>query len=302
MKFSIVIPNYNGSHLLKKNLPKVIKAAEDAEIIVVDDASTDDSLKILKTSFPEVRVVRHRTNQRFAIACNSGVNAARGNIIVLLNSDVFPELDFLQPMRRHFEDEQMFAVGCMEIVGEKTRGKSTGKFQQGMLVHAEAQDRKPGPTLWAFGGSGAFSHEKWLKLGGMDALFRPAYWEDIDLSYRAWKRGWKVVFEPKSRVYHQPESTNISAFGRARIRRIASKNQLLFVWKNITDSKLIVSHLIWFPLRLLVSVVKGDGAFLWGSLHALWQLPEAVRKRHLEKQEMKVTDESLLKLFEEDVR
>ena len=298
MKFSIVIPNYNGSHLLKKNLPKVIKAAEDAEIIVVDDASTDDSLKTL-SSFPAVRVVRHRTNQRYAIACNNGVNAALGDIIVLLNSDVFPELDFLQPMRRHFEDEQTFAVGCMEIVGEKTRGKSTGKFQQGMLVHAEAQDRKPGPTLWAFGGSGAFSREKWLKLGGMDALFRPAYWEDIDLSYRAWKRGWKVVFEPKSRVYHQPESTNISAFGRARIRRIASKNQLLFVWKNITDSKLIVSHLIWFPLRLLVSVVKGDGAFLWGSLHALWQLPEALHSRSREKSESVVSDREVLQRCKE---
>lgn len=295
MKFSIVIPNYNGAHLLKKNLPHVLKAAKGAEIIVVDDASTDDSVKVLKKEFPEIRLLVNPKNLRFAKTCNAGVDKAKGEIIVLLNTDVWPEKDFLKPLRSHFEDKRVFAVGCMEIVDSKTRGKSIGKFEKGLVVHQEAPDRKPGYTLWAFGGSAAFSREKWLKLGGMDHLYRPAYWEDIDLSYRAWKQGWEVRFEPKSRAHHEPESTNIAAFGRRRIRRIASKNQLLFVWKNIQDRNLIFDHLLWMPLRFMIAFFKGDIAFVLGSFQALLQLPEVIRKRAQAKRNIKIGDSDVLR-------
>jgi GT2 family glycosyltransferase len=135
MKFSIVIPNYNGAHLIRKNLPVVLEAVKDAEVIVVDDASNDDSVKLLKSKFPQVRLVVNPKNLRFAKACNAGVNKAKGEVIVLLNNDVWPEKDFLKPLKSHFTDKQVFAVGCMEIVDSKTRGKSTGKFEKGLLVH-----------------------------------------------------------------------------------------------------------------------------------------------------------------------
>lgn len=290
MKFSIVIPNYNGVHLLKKNLPVVIKAAKNAEIIVVDDASTDDSVKLLREQFPQVNLVVNQQNLRFAKACNAGVNKAKGEIIVLLNTDVWPEKDFLKALVPHFKDDGVFAVGCLEIVGSETRGKATGKFEKGLLVHQEASERQPGPTLWAFGGSAAFSRKKWLELGGMDHLYSPAYWEDIDLSYQAWKRGWEIRFEPRSRVHHEPESTNIDAFGRKRIEKIASKNQLLFVWKNIHDRKYILQHLIWLPWRFAAAVLKGNSAFVLGTFQALRQLPEAMQARRKEKKVAKISD------------
>ena len=299
MKFSIVIPNYNGSHLLKENLPKVIKAAEDAEIIVVDDASTDDSLKTL-ASFPAVRVVRHRTNQRFAKACNSGVAAARGELVVLLNSDVAPQQNFLEFLSKHFENKKIFAVGCMEIVGKKKRGKSTGRFEQGLLVHNQAKDMGAGPTLWAFGGSAAFDRGKWLMLGGMDPLFRPAYWEDIDLSYRAWKRGWEVRFEPASIVYHEPESTNLVAFGSLRMKIISTRNQILFVWKNIHSRTLIAKHLIWLTKHSASALLRGDITFLKGIGGALLRLPETLKKRDEEKTNTTVSDEAVLRQFENE--
>lgn len=297
MKFSIVIPNYNGADLLKKNLPKVIAAAKGQEVIVVDDASTDDSVRVLKEHFPQVRLIINQQNLRFARACNVGVREARGEIILLLNSDVWPEKDFLDPLASHFKNQAVFAVGCQEIVNGKTRGKSGGRFEKGLLVHREAPDRDPGLSLWAFGGSAAFSREKWLKLEGLDSLFRPAYWEDIDLSYRAWKRGWEVRFEPKSKVHHEPESTNLTAFGETRIRRIASKNQLLFVWKNIHDRKLIIEHLIWLPLQVLRALFRGDGAFVSGAILATFQLPEALGKRKKESQAATRSDSSILDEF-----
>lgn len=297
MKFSIVIPNYNGAHLLENNLPKVLEAAEGQQVIVVDDASTDGSVKLLKAKFPRVDLIENPQNLRFARACNRGVESAKNEVIVLLNSDVWPEKDFLDPLTQHFRDERVFAVGCMEIINAHNRGKSTAVFEKGLLVHADVPDRKAGPTFWAFGGSAAFDRKKWETLGGMDELFRPAYWEDIDLSYRAWKRGWEVLFEPKSRVHHEPESTNVNAFGRERIRRIASKNQILFVWKNIHDPGLFQEHLMWMPLQLLKSLLKGDGALIKGFLLSLGQLAEVLRARSDAKKHVQRSDSEILQKF-----
>ena len=94
---SLIIPNYNGRQLLAENLPQVMAAARGAEVIVVDDASTDDSVAWLKQRYPLVRLVSLKQNRRFARACNAGVKAARGEIVVLLNNDVSPQVDFLTP-------------------------------------------------------------------------------------------------------------------------------------------------------------------------------------------------------------
>ena len=287
VKFSIVIPNYNGRHLLKKNLPAVLKACRawgktDWEVIVVDDASTDGSLGFLKNNYSQIKVVEHQKNQRFAAACNSGVNAAKGEIVVLLNNDVVPELDFLKPLLVHFKNLEVFAVGCKEknIKDGKVvySGRGLGKFKRGFLVHWRAEDQDRTDTLWATAGSMAVNRKKWLKLGGMDTLFRPAYWEDIDLSWRAKKQGWKVFFEPKSEVFHQHETTNIAAFGKKQMKKYAYKNQFLFVWKN-GNGKMLCSHFVWFPYHLIKAIIKGDWLFLEGFLLALMQLPGAIKRR-----------------------
>ena len=302
MKFSIVIPNYNGAHLLQKNLPAVLKAAGNNEVIVIDDASTDKSQELLKKDYPQVNLVINPKNLRFAKTCNKGVKQAKGEIIVLLNTDVCPQPDFLKALEPHFTDPKVFAVGCQELVDGKSRGKAIGWYENGLLIHREASDRNPGPTLWAFGGSGAFRREMWLKLQGMDTLFHPAYWEDIDLSYRAWKRGWEVRFEPQSIVHHEPESTNVSTFGRERIRRIAAKNQILFVWKNIHDPAMILSHIAWLPWLFLRAILRNDRAFVTGTLQAFLQLPQATRKRWKEKRLSVVPDREVLGNFDERER
>jgi len=288
IEISLIIPNWNGQRLLEKNLPAVFKACQEWgknekwEIIVVDDASSDDSLIFLKKRFPEIKIVAHQKNKRFAAACNSGVEAAKGKIVVLLNNDVSPELNFLKPLLRHFNDPLVFAVGCKEKDEKRGKviysGRSKGKFRRGFLVHWRAKNQNKTETLWATGGSMAVDRKKWLELGGMDVLFRPAYWEDIDLSWRAKKRGWRIVFEPKSVVNHHHESTNITAFGQRQMKKFAYKNQFLFVWKN-GDVKMILSHLFWLPYHLFRAVLKGNWLFLKGFLLALAQIPEVVERR-----------------------
>jgi GT2 family glycosyltransferase len=287
--FSIVIPNYNGRRLLERNLPEVLKAAKkqgkEFEVIVVDDASTDDSVSFLKKKFPQVKIVLHFQNQRFAAACNSGVQIAKGEVVVLLNNDVAPEPNFLLSLLTHFKDKDVFAVGCREKskLGNKIifSGRSEAKFEKGFLIHWRAENQDLSDTFWAAGGSMAVSREKWLKLGGMDPLFRPAYWEDIDLSWRAGKRGWKILFEPKSVVNHNHETTNIMAFGKKRMKVYAYKNQFLFVWKN-GNARMILSNILWLSYHLLRATLSGDWLFWQGFFMALRQLPELVKQRRMD--------------------
>src|SRR5690349_14808719 len=107
LQVSIIIPNYNGEELLAKHLPDVIKAYKNdrnniLEILLVDDASIDRSLKMVKKFFPEVRTYRHRVNRGFSSAVNTGVRYAKGDLVCLLNTDVSPEGKFLVSVLPHF--------------------------------------------------------------------------------------------------------------------------------------------------------------------------------------------------------
>lgn len=272
MKTSIVITNYNGQDLLKKNLPFVVKAALNKEIIVVDDASTDNSVQFVTNNFPQIKIIKNSRNLRFAESCNRGVNKAKGRIVILLNNDVKPKKDFLKPLLKNFNDPLVFSVGCKEIEFKNGRkiesGRAQGEFKKGFLVHWKAKDQTKRHTLWTFGGSMAVDRKKYLDLGGFDKLYKPAYWEDIDLCWRARKKGWKILFEPKAIVYHRHETTNIKVLGKRKMEIAAYKNQILFMWKNIRGYKLLW-HFVWLPYHLLFTTIRSKGLFLLGFLKAV---------------------------------
>ena len=192
MSVSMIIPNYNGKKLLEKYLPSVFLSLEESdEVIVVDDHSSDSSIEFLRSKYPQVQIVQNVTNRRFAFSCNQGVHEAKNEICVLLNNDVQPSVGFLDPLVQALnKSERVFAVGCLEKnLDGKLSGRSSGEFRRGLLVHWRAKDQKKTSTLWASGGSMAFRKSLWNKLGGMDETFAPAYWEDIDICYRAVKSG-----------------------------------------------------------------------------------------------------------------
>lgn len=266
---SVVIPNYKKLPLIK-HLPAVIKACPNAEIIVVDDASPDDTVAYLKANFPQVKVVVNQVNERFAVSCNNGVNAASGKIIVLLNSDVAPKPNFLKPLLAHFSDPQVFAVSCLEIQRHGRSGRNRCQFKRGFLIHSAAPV-VAGKNCWATGGSSAFDRQKYLQAGGMDRLYHPAYWEDIDLSWQAREKfGWQILFEPKSQVFHNHETTNVSVFGQRQMELMAMRNQILFVWKNIRGWRL-VQHFLWLPYHLIFTTIRTKGIFVVAFFKALWQ-------------------------------
>lgn len=299
---SIIIPTYNGLELLKKNLPKVIRAVGEAEIIVVDDASSDGTKIDLGKLFPQIKLITLKRNSRFAAAVNRGVKESSGQIVVLLNNDVVPKINFLEPLLKPFKDDWVFAVGCQEKEGdnqdtESIQGRATGSWKRGLLLHQKGEVTQGGSTLWVFGGSGAFRKSMWQQIGGMDELMSPAYEEDRDLGYRAWKRGWKLLYEPKSVVYHRHESTNKQFLGRRMMEISSYQNQFLIVWKNITETKKIIQHLLWLPYHLSVTNYRSGGRLGEGFRQAMRKLPQILAKRKIEVTETVMSDDQILQQF-----
>lgn len=291
---SIIIPNFNGEKLLEKNLPYVLEAKKREEnkiieIVVVDDASTDGSISLLRNKFPEVKVIKHKVNRGFASSVNTGVRSSKGTILTLLNTDVLPEADFLFSVLPHFEDDDIFGVS----LHERGFGYAKGKFLDGFIVHSPGnEDATSHSTFWISGGSGVVRRDYWNLLGGLDEkLFSPFYWEDLDLSYRALKRGFALIWEPNAIVSHEHEAT-VRELSQKQRELIQERNQLLLIWKNLTSPVLFRKHLVGLLRRILM-----HPGYIRVFVSALAKIGGAKAAREKEKRESKISDEAIFSRF-----
>ncbi len=290
---SVVIPNWNGRDLLAKYLPyleRALAANPANEIVVVDNGSTDGSAEFVRQNFPRVKLLALDKNLGFGGGSNAGFRAASNDVVVLLNSDMRVEPDFLAPLLAGFTDEKVFAVSCQIFLADPDRvreetGLTQGWWESGALRVRHRIDSAVSnlyPCFYGGGGSCAFDRKKFLELGGFDSLLAPFYLEDTDLGYMAWKRGWKVLYQPKSVVYHEHRGTIGKRFTEAQIQAVLKKNFILFCWKNIHRWGKLVPHLFFTYAGALVSMAFGDEigrpnlAGLW---RAFLSLPKAVRSR-----------------------
>ncbi len=317
---SIVIPSWNGRFLLEEMFPSLLAAAGEFsrktggswEIIVVDDGSVDDTVAWIE-GFPEKRVklITLRRNKGFAAACNVGFLACHNDIVILLNNDVSVHKDFLLPLFEHFENESVFGV-TFKALGrdQKTfcNGGKIGEFRMGFWKAFRNYDVSEGflstlddkLPLYSFsvcGGFCAFDRRKLLEVGGFEELMSPFYWEDVELSYRAWKHGWSILYDPRSLVFHDASTTIRGAFNRVRINRINIRNRFIFIWKNLHDTGMMSLHLLSLLLLLAQALLTVKISFFLGFRDALLRLPQILPKRRAEKKATKVTDRAIRKLF-----
>ncbi|MDH4157069.1 MAG: glycosyltransferase [candidate division Zixibacteria bacterium] len=311
---SIIIPNYNGEKLIPVFLPTVIKAAREyagqCEIIFVDDCSTDNSLKVIevyRSSFSGLTVVKSDINGGFSKSCNLGISRARNEILFFLNSDVALEAGYFSYFSRHFDDPDLFAVTtCGFAYGSQQPidGIKNGYWRRGFLRFSEnyfdetIQSAGLTPPYLSFNIQGAYffaDAAKIHQLGGFDELYSPYIYEETDLAYRALKRGWKIVYEPRCRAYHQVSSSLSSVAGRFRIKRVSCRHRLLFTWKNIHSRRLLWAHFFFLALRL-ASLNAAEWVGLAGALRRMRAV--ATRRRH-EKECALRSDEELLRFFDD---
>jgi GT2 family glycosyltransferase len=315
---SIVIPTWNGRHLLERFLPSVFAAADryhetsgaDVQVIIVDDGGTDDTAFWLATAHPRrAELFMKRYNEGFAHACNTGFEHARHPVVFLINNDVEVDPEAIAPLARHFAAPDVFAVASLTTNLETGVASGVGKlgsFSRGFLrVHAGYMPKAPGrdyPSIFASGGASAFSREKLRALGGFDTLYAPFYWEDVELSYRAWKRGWRVLFEPESRVRHQVSSTIGRSFARHHVRAVEHRNRLLAHWVHVHDPAMWRSHRRRVAMLAVAAPFRLDLAFLDGLVQALGRRGVAMRRREVERAAARRTDAEVLAVFDELAR
>ncbi|MBS1854099.1 MAG: glycosyltransferase [Acidobacteria bacterium] len=290
---SVVIPNWNGRDLLEKYLPSVVEALAGNprnEIVVVDNGSEDGSADFLRERFPQITLVALPENLGFGGGSNAGFRAASNDIVVLLNSDMRVAPDFLAPLLEGFRDPDVFAVSCQIFFTDPGKlreetGLTQAWWQDGGLRVRHRDD--PGvtglfPCFYGGGGSCAFDRRKFLELGGFDPLLEPFYLEDTDLGYMAWKRGWKVFYQPRSIVYHEHRGTIGKKFTPDFIQDVLRKNYLLFCWKNIHELPRLAGHFFFAWSGAFLAVLFGELP-LRPNLRAIWkafrQLPQAIRSR-----------------------
>jgi O-antigen biosynthesis protein len=306
---TVVIPNWNGRDLLERYIPSIVTALAGNganEILVVDNGSVDGSADFLRANFPQVTVLALPENLGFGGGSNAGFRAAKNDIVVLLNSDMRVASDFLAPLLEGFRDPEVFAVSCQIFFSDAARlreetGLTQGWWQDGTLrVRHRIDDQVDDlfPCFYGGGGSCAFDRHKFLALGGFDPLLAPFYLEDADLGYMAWKRGWKVLYQPRSVVFHEHRGTIGKKFSPEFIQAVLKKNYILFCWKNIHEWPRLAGHFFFAWSGAALAVLFGD-VHLRPNLAALWwafkQLPQAARSRRRALELAAITDTEALK-------
>jgi GT2 family glycosyltransferase len=241
---SVVIPNFNGKRLLEENIPPLKKALElcgaEYEIIIPDDASTDSSITFLEETYPEIRIISSSINRGFAPNANSGIAACTRDLVFLMNTDIRITGDYFSPQFAYFDDPSTFGVMGQVIGLNDDRVLDTAKYPQLALsglrttknFHIEPEDPAFSvPTLFLTGANALMDRKKLMILGGFDEAFAPFYSEDVELSLRAWRLGWKCRYEPRS-VCRHPISATIAQFNKkrgVRITAVANRNYLHYL-------------------------------------------------------------------------
>jgi len=236
---SVVIPNYNGIRLLPEVLPTVFAALENSgllsEVIVVDDCSTDNSIQFLEKNYSSVKVLVNERNSGFSISSNKGIRAAQNNLVLLLNSDVKLEPDYFRYLLPYFDDPEIFGV-MGRIVGwnddtiqdgakypsfHHAKIKTSGNY----ILENRAEMCGGLLTIYLSGANALIDRKKFLYLGGFNEMFSPFYVEDYELSLRAWRIGYKCMYEYSAVCRHQVSTTITTGNRKSFIRMIYNRNK-----------------------------------------------------------------------------
>jgi GT2 family glycosyltransferase len=282
----VVIPNWNGAHWLPGCLESLAgQTLQPAEIIVVDNGSTDGSLELLRERYPSVQVIELGRNTGFAFAANRGIEAATSDHVALVNTDVELEPDWLERMARALESDPAAASVASKMMDlrERDRFYDAGDIlrrdgaceQRGRFRQDDGRYDEPGSVFAACAGAALYRRAVLLSLGGFDERFF-AYLEDVDLGLRLRLAGWTCLYEPAV-AYHASEGSS-GALSRP-MQSLVERNTLLLVAKAFP--------LRWLPLVLYRQLgwawhARREGrlrAQLHGAVSALPLLPQMLRER-----------------------
>lgn len=284
-KIAVVILNWNGSALLRQFLPSIIEFSQEANIYVIDNASTDDSISILKNEFPTVEIIENKGNFGFAKGYNEGLKSIKEPYLALVNSDIEVTEKWLQPISTILDTEPETAILQPKILDYKNKayfeyaGAAGGfidkygyPFCRGRIFDSIEEDKGQYDTnisiFWASGACFFIRNEIYKKLNGFDEDFF-AHQEEIDLCWRATNSKFTIKYCKDSKVYHVGGATLNNE--NPRKTYLNFRNSLFMLTKNLPQKKL-------FPIlftRMLLDGIAGLRFLFKGQFHHFYAILKA---------------------------
>jgi GT2 family glycosyltransferase len=260
----LAILNYNGKkhlqHLLPTACAAVKKFAGSCKVLVLDNQSTEDDVAWIKCEFSAVQTNVAPKND-FLFSYNWLAEQRTEDILVFLNNDLKVDLDFLAPLVRHFESPDVFSVSARSYNwngAEVTSGPARLEFNNGFYNWKfDTQHQRTCYTLFTSGGFMAVDRSKFVELGGFNRLFAPAYCEDVDLCFRAWRRGWRCIYEPHSQVWHRHQAS-WSDHSNGSLSTLELRNLLLMQWSTFPMRRGFGARLRSLTKLFVGSLFSGD--------------------------------------------
>lgn len=242
MKVIVVVPNWNGRSGLKPCLDSLLAQSQKAHIKVVDNGSTDGSVEFIEEHYPDIEIIRHDTNKGYAGGVNPGFRRAietGSDYVAPFNNDAVADKDWLKNLSHYLDTNQGVGIATCKLMSSD--GKyldSTGDYYTSWGIpyprgRGEPADDRYDHTTAVFGASGGASLYRvsmLMEIGLLDEDFF-AYYEDVDLSWRAQLAGWKVAYVPASIAYHEISTTGKKIKGFFTYQTI--KNYPFLLWKNV---------------------------------------------------------------------
>ena len=235
---TVVIPSRDGKDLLAALLPALVPQIGDGEIIVSDNGSTDGTADWLAKNWPAVQVIESARPLSFARAVNAGIERARFNRVLMLNNDMIVEPGFVDVLGAAFDRVPDLFCSTAQIffppgIRREETGKAVWRRDDPLDFPVRCDDPLPGEDLtWVLYGSGGcslFDTDKLRTLGGVSEVYDPAYVEDMDFGYRAWKRGWPSVFCAGAKVEHRHRATTSRFYTARQLDIFVEVNYLRFL-------------------------------------------------------------------------
>lgn len=272
---AVVILNWNGKHYLQKFLPSVMESDySNLEIIVADNASTDDSINFLQEHYPQIKIIQNASNDGYAGGYNCALKKVDADIFVLLNSDVEVTKNWIHPIVALMQSDENIAACQPKILSYTNKelfeyaGAAGGwidrfgyPFSRGRVFDITEQDNgqynNAEPCFWATGAALFIKRNAFNEMNGFDEYFF-AHQEEIDLCWRLQLAGKKIFVQPSSVVYHVGGGTLPT--GNSKKVYYNFRNNLIMLHKNLPRSK---AFFILF-IRLILDGVAGAKSILSG--------------------------------------
>jgi len=267
-KVTVVIPNYNGLRYLRDCIEALMKQTMRANILIVDNASTDGSENIAG-EYDDIKQLRLDENYGFSRAVNEGIKAATTPYVILLNNDTKVDPGFVEAMVAAIDGrDDTFSVSARMIqMNAPDKIDSAGDLYCALgWAFSLGKDKdisgykKRSRIFSACAGAAIYRKDLFDKIGYFDELHF-SYLEDVDIGYRARIRGYRNLYEPGAIVYHAGSATTGSRYNPFKIKLVAG-NSVYIIYKNMPVLQLVINLpflLVGFGVKLLFFTVKGYG-------------------------------------------